>query len=339
MDRLGITVENCTDPGVPNAYGCPPRNYMTRYFCGHGAPCADPPDDATFALARPTSALLAFPPLISSLARVRPANFPLVFRLICSPPPTTNPANNQAAEHLLHTYAFVGVLEEARPSLAVLQRMFPGYFPNPLGTYGKVNPTNRNAKRKYASFLSAAVREKVRAANEYDWRLYTMARGARMQRVGCGGFGGTIQIGLAYRFGAFMAIKAEAPSRLHPPPRINAALLHRRIMACRREPAPPPMKVPPARTASPRASLSAVSHYLSASPPLLAAVCVAFPPRRSWSKRRPSTRSRSGAPPAAPTSCAACCPTALSLPWGAWRRTRCGARAAWGSPRRFSGRL
>ena len=36
-------------PGVrPPVYGCPPHNYMTRYLCGHGAPCADPPDEATF---------------------------------------------------------------------------------------------------------------------------------------------------------------------------------------------------------------------------------------------------------------------------------------------------
>lgn len=109
MDRVGITVANCTDPRTPNAYGCPPRNYMTRYLCGHGAPCADPPDEGTF---------------------------------------------REAARHLFHDYAFVGVLEEARPSLAVLQRMFPGYFPDPLGAYGKVNPTNRNAKRKYASFVT-----------------------------------------------------------------------------------------------------------------------------------------------------------------------------------------
>lgn len=57
MDRLGLTVGNCTDPARPHIYGCPPRNYMTRYLCGHGAPCADPPDDATFALVRVVDAM------------------------------------------------------------------------------------------------------------------------------------------------------------------------------------------------------------------------------------------------------------------------------------------
>jgi hypothetical protein len=30
------------------AFGCPPANYETRYLCGHGPPCADPPDEASF---------------------------------------------------------------------------------------------------------------------------------------------------------------------------------------------------------------------------------------------------------------------------------------------------
>lgn len=206
MDRLGLTVENCTDPEAPHTYGCPPRNYMTRYLCGHGAPCADPPDEASFEL---------------------------------------------AAQHLIHIYAFVGVLEEARPSLAVLQRMFPGYFPNPLGTYGKVNPTNRNAKRKYASFLPDGVRERVRRANEYDWRLYAMARGAR------GAEGGRLLRHL--RRGVEPGVFSLTFSPLFVP---VAALLHRRVLACRREPAPPPMKVRrPARRFLPMlASLVASAH-------------------------------------------------------------------------------
>ncbi len=36
------------DAHGPPRYGCPPPNYATRYLCGHGPPCADPPDEATF---------------------------------------------------------------------------------------------------------------------------------------------------------------------------------------------------------------------------------------------------------------------------------------------------
>jgi hypothetical protein len=37
---------------LPPRYGCPPANYATRYLCGHGPPCADPPDEASFEQAR-----------------------------------------------------------------------------------------------------------------------------------------------------------------------------------------------------------------------------------------------------------------------------------------------
>ena len=48
------TLEVCADGGIAGAarYGCPPANYATRYLCGHGPPCADPPDEASFAQVR-----------------------------------------------------------------------------------------------------------------------------------------------------------------------------------------------------------------------------------------------------------------------------------------------
>lgn len=138
------------------------------------------------------------------------------------------------------------MLEESRTSLAVMQRMFPGYFPNPLGTYGKVNPTNRNAKRKHAAFLAPETRERVRIANEYDWRLYVMARGALLAEKH---WGTCFRFPGQRRFDVPLLLRAGAGAGGSPVPvgagvsLSCAALLHRRIVACRGEPAPPPMEV------------------------------------------------------------------------------------------------
>jgi hypothetical protein len=46
------TLAECAAAALSGAesprFGCPPANYNTRYLCGHGPPCADPPDEASF---------------------------------------------------------------------------------------------------------------------------------------------------------------------------------------------------------------------------------------------------------------------------------------------------
>lgn len=43
-----IDLEQCLVPGAHQKFGCPPPNYQTMYLCGHGPPCTDPPNEASF---------------------------------------------------------------------------------------------------------------------------------------------------------------------------------------------------------------------------------------------------------------------------------------------------
>jgi hypothetical protein len=133
MARAGnASLEACADSADSGAarYGCPPANYATRYLCGHGPPCADPPDEASF-------------------AQARPACGPCSLLGIGTTTPHTRLLPLQAAAHLREAYAFVGVVERMETSLWVLSRKMPSWFaaPSAAGDPGGVGAADVHAAR------------------------------------------------------------------------------------------------------------------------------------------------------------------------------------------------